>query len=160
MRNIDWNSILPGQIVTFNYKSNDVKQAIKRTVLCINPLLKYRKKNGRTTKFFVAIQLDTVLSEPITPVKINRLIQTLGGPELQDGAIAVDIPTTKQGVITQRQQGILMEKVKKLKLDEHIRTFNLRKCKRYRVFLETKYKELPSSTIRMLESRMKLNYED
>ena len=88
------------------------------------------------------------------------MIQTLGGPELQDGAVAVDIPTTKQGVITQRQQGILMEKVKKLKLDEHIRTFNLRKCKRYRVFLETKYKELPSSTIRMLESRMKLNYED
>ena len=157
MKNITWDLIKAGQIITFNYKSEGSEQALKRTVLCINPLLNYRKKNGRITKFFVAIQLDTVITPKITGPKINRLIQLLGGPELQDGAIAVDIPTNKQGIVSKKQQAILLERVKRLKLSEHIRTFKLRKCRRYRVFLENQYREIPATTIKILESEMDIS---
>ena len=79
LKNTAWHRIQPGQIVSFVYKSGQDTRGYKRTVLCINPELRYRKKNGRTIKFFVGIQLDTAVTKPMTAGELNRLIIRLGG---------------------------------------------------------------------------------
>ena len=55
MRNTTWNRILPGDIVTFIYKSKNQARGKKRWVICMDPKYTYRKQNGRITRFFVAL---------------------------------------------------------------------------------------------------------
>ena len=81
MKNTTWANIEPGQIVSFLYKSKGESKPVKRTVLCINPEIRYRKKNGRTTKFFMGIQLDTAVTKPISSGELNRLKVRLAGLE-------------------------------------------------------------------------------
>ena len=57
MKNITWTKIEPGQIVSFVYAAKG-KRAVKRTVLCINPNILYKKKDGGSTRFFVGVQLN------------------------------------------------------------------------------------------------------
>ena len=70
LRNTAWHQVEPGQIVSFLYKGQDSNRAVKRTILVLNPNLRYRKKSTKRVKsFVVGLQLDTA----ITPV-INIFI--------------------------------------------------------------------------------------
>ena len=92
IKNTAWHRIQPGQIVSFVYKAANDSRGYKRTVLCINPELRYRKKNGRTIKFFVGLQLFSQddPNSKLRPMDIKRIMDKFG-VERQSGAIAVDI---------------------------------------------------------------------
>ena len=47
MKNTNWNRILPGDIITFIYKSKNQARGKKRWVICMDPKYNYRKKNGK-----------------------------------------------------------------------------------------------------------------
>ncbi len=143
MRNTTWANIEPGQIVNFLYKGKDKTKPIKRTVLCINPELKYRKKNGRTVKFFVGVQLDTAMTKPMNSGELNRLIVQLGGLEFEEGVVAAQLPDK----LTKQQTSKILKQVRNL--SKYFRTYNLRECKRKRVFLENEYPKIPDTTVEL-----------
>lgn len=145
MRNTTWANIEPGQIVSFLYKSQGESRSVKRTVLCINPELRYRKKNNRTTKFFVGIQLDTAVTKPMTAGELNRLIIRLGGLEYEEGAVAVELPDD----VSKQQTSRILTRVRNL--SQYFRTYNLRKCKSRRVFLENDYPRIPDTTVKLFK---------
>ena len=77
IKNTAWHAVEPGQIVSFRYKSEGSKRSYKRTVLILNPDMRYRKKStGRIKRFVVGIQLDTAVSRPITETKLEDEILT------------------------------------------------------------------------------------
>ncbi len=83
LKNTAWHSVEPGQIVTFIYKSEGESRGYKRTVLIINPDMRYRKKTtGRIKRFVVGIQLDTQITRPITETKLEMLFKRVGGPRV------------------------------------------------------------------------------
>ena len=55
MKNTAWTNVESGQIVSFRYKSEDGR-SVNRTVLCLDPEFRYRKKStGRIVQFFIRI---------------------------------------------------------------------------------------------------------
>jgi len=151
VKNITWQKIEPGQIVNFLYKSNDETRAVKRVVLCINPELRYKKKNGRTTKFFIGIQLNTQGEREITSSQLKKIIYKLGGLENDEGSLEASISENISKTETKQLIKILGG------FTDRYRTFNLRKCKTKRVFLETNYKQLPKDEIKRLEVMADIN---
>ena len=92
IKNTAWHAVEPGQIVSFRYKSEGSKRSYKRTVLILNPDMRYRKKStGRIKRFVVGIQLDTAVSRPITETKLEVLFNRVGGLEFEEGAVAGDL---------------------------------------------------------------------
>ena len=51
IKNTAWHQVEPGQIVTFMYKSKGETRGYKRTILMLNPDLRFRKKTR--AKFLV-----------------------------------------------------------------------------------------------------------
>ena len=83
LRNTAWHQVEPGQIVTFLYKGKDSKRAVKRTILVLNPNLRYRKKSTKRVKsFVVGLQLDTAITPPITSTKLTLGTTTTLSPIL------------------------------------------------------------------------------
>tara|TARA_B100001094_G_scaffold278984_1_gene288883 strand:+ start:267 stop:740 length:474 start_codon:yes stop_codon:yes gene_type:complete len=145
IKNISWQTIEPGQIVTFSYNSKESKRPLKRTVLCINPNISYRKKNGRITKFFVGLQISVQGEPPMVSSKLQRIMSRLGGLELEEGVAGARLPDVVDKIDTARI-------VKQLKpFYDNFRTFNLRECKKRRVILEVDYKKIPNTAIEILE---------
>jgi len=151
IKNTTWHKVEPGQIVTFMYQSKHDSAPIKRTVLCINPEIRYRKKNGRTTKFFIGFQLSRRGEKEIMPVRLNRLLKKMGGLESEEGVLGASLDENISKVQTEKLIRILRSETSRY------RTFNLRKCKRKRVFLETDYKQLPKQEIKQLEDMAEIN---
>ena len=145
-RNIAWQSVEPGQIVMFRYKGRNSNRRINRTVLCINPEVKYKKLNGRTTKFFVGLQLDTSDSPRMTPGDFTKVIGRLGGLMKKDGTVIVGV-SDADGDIGKTETSQILKKVKQVY--RYLRTYNLRECKRSRVFLETEYQQIPKNLMRL-----------
>ena len=79
MKNTTWDRIIRGQIVNFIYKSIQQRAGNRRWVICIDPKYIYRKKNGRTTNFFVGIQIDEVGKQRQSKPVIKEIIDLLGG---------------------------------------------------------------------------------
>ena len=151
IRNTTWSKVEPGQIVTFTYKGENNTRPIRRTVLCINPEYRYRKKNGRTTKFFIGLQINTQTSRAEVPTILKRILTRLGGLEKEDGALGVDMKENITKVETSKI-------VKQLRgLTNLYRTFNLRECKRKRVVLEMDYAQIPKQEIKRLEGMAEIN---
>jgi len=92
IKNTNWASIEPGQIITFVYKSKNEIRGYKRTVLVINPEVRYRKKNGRTTKFLAGIQLSNQNNpnSKLRPSDIRGIFNRLD-VERDEGAIEAGI---------------------------------------------------------------------
>jgi|TARA_B100000085_G_C18433549_1_gene467804 hypothetical protein len=154
MKNTSWEKVQPGQIVSFIYKSKESKKGIRRTVLCLNPKLSYRKKNSRLTYFFVGLQLDTAITKPITATKFENLIKEFGGLS-KDGSITEigRFSNTISKQETQRLYQSLQDLIEKYKI---FRTYNLRECKKRRVYLEDTYRELPKDSVDELIQEQKL----
>ena len=153
MKNHSWHKVQPGQIVSFTYKNKSDVKGIKRTVMCLNPRLRFKKKSGQTTYFFVALQLDTAITRPITTTKFEKLIAEVGG-------ITVDENVREIGRFEDRtnrlETKLTYRGLKKLLTKYNIfRTYNLRECRKRRVYLEDDYKGLPKDSVDQLLSEQK-----
>ena len=125
MKNTNWNIVEPGQIVTFRYKSRS-DRSVNRTVLCLDPEFPYRKKStGRVVLFFIGLEIYAT-DKPRIPVnRLTKLFQILGTLD--------ETPTqTSQQVIEKTYESLKSF----LKINPIFKTYLLRKCRKYRVFLE------------------------
>ena len=153
MKNHTWTQLEPGQIVTFTYKSKNEKKGFKRTIMVLNPRYRYKKKNGRTTFFVVGLQLDTQIKRPITSTKLEKLISEFGGLQLDSGIKEIgrfDDNTTQAE--TKKIYKSLKDYIEKYKI---FRTFNLRECRKRRVYLEDTWKRLPKDSLDDLSEEQK-----
>jgi hypothetical protein len=159
MKNTTWERIIPGQIVNFIYKSQDQKAGTRRWTICIDPKYRYRKKNGRTSYYFVGIQIDEVGRPRQTKPVIKEIIRLLGGVAgIHDAAgrhigRQVDIEGVVQDErprdVSSGEFSKVYRKLKQIiKRESIFRTYNLRECKKRRVFLEDKYDFIPRENIK------------
>ena len=148
LKNTTWQDVKPGQIVKFRYKGRNETRRKNRTVLCINPEIFYKKKNGRQTKFFLGLQLDTSDTVAIKPGDFNKIILRLGGLLKDDGTVMVGVAGQDlTGDLGKAETEQIVLKLQKLM--KYYRSFNLRECKRSRVFVETSYEKIPKNLIEL-----------
>ena len=142
MKNISWQMVESGQIVSFRYKSSG--RSAQRTVLCLDPEYLYRKKStGRVVKFFIGLELYASDKPRIPRSVLQQLFKLLGKGD----------PTPSQ---TDAQEMEKLYQIIKgfLKRTPIFKTYLLRKCRLNRVFLETKYDDLNSLQVREVAKRI------
>ena len=136
MKNISWQMVESGQIVSFRYKSSG--RSAQRTVLCLDPEYLYRKKStGRVVKFFIGLELYSSDKPRLPVTRLKELFNILGEGD----------PTPSQ---TDAQEMEKLYQILKgfLKRTPIFKTYLLRKCRLNRVFLETKYDDLNSLQVK------------
>ena len=155
LRNTARHQDEPGQIVSFLYKGQDSNRAVKRTILVINPNLRYRKKSTKRTKsFVVGLQLDTAITPPITESKLENLFGKIGGLEIEEGAIAGDLKDRLSKAETVKLTGRLRPFYK------YLRTYSLAEARRNRVYLEVDYMRIPKDTMDKFDAEVLREYEE
>ena len=155
IKNTAWHSVEPGQIISFRYKSEGSNRSYKRTVLLLNPDLRYRKKStGRIKRFVVGIQLDTAVSRPITETKLEVLFNRVGGLEFEEGAVAGDLKDRLSKAETVKLTGRLRPFYK------YLRTYSLAEARRNRVYLEVDYMRIPKDTMDKFDAEVLREYEE
>ena len=79
MRNTSWAKVQPGQIIYFTYKSKHDDVGYPRTVLVLNPKLRYKKKSTNRSKYYlVGLVLDTRISRGLTAGQLKKLFGRIG----------------------------------------------------------------------------------
>ena len=140
MKNTVWNQVLSGQIVTFRYKSGD-NRSVNRTVLCLDPEFLYRKKGtGRIVRLFIGLELKAADKKPLPLARVRELFSLLG-----------DVDDTPEQTSEQEMQKIYTKLKFFLVKNPIFKTYLLRKCRKYRVFLETSYGTIPITSIKRME---------
>ena len=154
IKNTNWASIEPGQIITFVYKSKNGNRGYKRTIMLLNPDLKYRKKStGRIKRYVVGLVLDTQITRPLTTTKVEQLFNRTGGLEMEEDALAANLPDT----ISKAQNTKLYNRLKAfVRTNKNYRTFDRRECLKRRVYLEVDYKGIPKDTLDRFESEQRI----
>jgi hypothetical protein len=131
MKNTTWHLVQSGQIVSFRYKSQSGR-SVNRTVLCLDPEFRYRKKStGRVVQFFIGLELNATDKLRLPVGKLNQLFKILGKGD--------ETPTQ---TTTQEMEKIYQSIKGFLNSTPIFKTYLLRKCRKNRVFLENKYKQL------------------
>ena len=170
MKNTTWERIIPGQIVNFIYKSQDQKAGTRRWTICIDPKYRYRTKNGRTSNYFVGIQIDEVGKPRQSKPVIKEIINLLGGVAgIHDAAgrhvgrqvdIEGVVQDTRPRDVSSGEFKRVYRKLKQIiKRESIFRTYNLRECKKRRVFLEDKYDFIPRENIKHFIKEIDLGQE-
>ena len=156
VRNTAWTKVEPGQIVTFMYKSKGETRGYKRTILLLNPDLRFRKKTTKRIKRFVAgLVLDTAITRPLTESKVEKLFGKLGGLEFEEEAIAADLPDR----VSKAQTRVMYRRLKALvKNYKNYRTFDRRECLKRRVYLEVDYNKIPKDTLDEFRKEMERKF--
>jgi len=140
MKNTVWNQVVSGQIVTFRYKSG-VNRSVNRTVLCLDPEFLYRKKGtGRIVRLFIGLELKAADKKPLPLARVRELFNLLG-----------DVDDTPQQTSEQEMQKIYTKLKFFLVKNPIFRTYLLRKCRKYRVFLEDSYGTIPVTSIKRMK---------
>ena len=154
LRNTTWHKVEPGQIISFVYKSKGENRGYKRTIMLLNPDLKYRKKStGRIKRYVVGLVLDTQITRPLTTTKVEQLFNRTGGLEVEEEALAANLPDT----ISKAQNTKLYNRLKAfVKTNKNYRTFDRRECLKRRVYLEVDYKGIPKDTLDRFESEQRI----
>ena len=154
LRNTTWHKVEPGQIISFVYKSKGENRGYKRTIMLLNPDLKYRKKStGRIKRYVVGLVLDTQITRPLTTTKVEQLFNRTGGLEVEEEALAANLPDT----ISKAQNTKLYNRLKAfVKTNKNYRTFDRRECLKRRVYLELDYKGIPKDTLARFESEQRI----
>jgi len=154
LRNTTWHKVEPGQIISFVYKTKGENRGYKRTIMLLNPDLKYRKKStGRIKRYVVGIVLDTQITRPLTTTKVEQLFNRTGGLEIEEEALAANLPDT----ISKAQNTKLYNRLKAfVKTNKNYRTFDRRECLKRRVYLELDYKGIPKDTLDRFESEQRI----
>jgi hypothetical protein len=135
MKIATWNTISAGQIVKFRYKSEKANKSYNRTVIVLDPFYRYLKKStNRRIELLVGIEIDSDEKPPLSPIKLKQLFKILG-QERNEGEI-------KSMNETQVLQNIY-EDLKRFLVDSPVfKTYLLRKCRKYRVFITDKVEDL------------------
>ena len=154
LRNTTWHKVEPGQIISFVYKSKGENRGYKRTIMLLNPDLKYRKKStGRIKRYVVGLVLDTQITRPLTTTKVEQLFNRTGGLEVEEEALAANLPDT----ISKAQNTKLYNRLKAfVRTNKNYRTFDRRECLKRRVYLEVDYKGIPKDTLDRFESEQRI----
>ena len=154
LRNTTWHKVEPGQIISFVYKSKGENRGYKRTIMLLNPDLKYRKKStGRIKRYVVGMVLDTQITRPLTTTKVEQLFNRTGGLEMEEDALAANLPDT----ISKAQNTKLYNRLKAfVRTNKNYRTFDRRECLKRRVYLEVDYKGIPKDTLDRFESEQRI----
>ena len=154
LRNTTWHKVEPGQIISFVYKSKGENRGYKRTIMLLNPDLKYRKKStGRIKRYVVGLVLDTQITRPLTTTKVEQLFNRTGGLEIEEEALAANLPDT----ISKAQNTKLYNRLKAfVRTNKNYRTFDRRECLKRRVYLEVDYKGIPKDTLDRFESEQRI----
>ena len=140
MKNTTWYNIESGQIVSFRYKSRGGR-SVNRTVLCLDPEYLYRKKGtGRIVRLFIGLELKAADKKPLPLARVRELFNLLG-----------DVDDTPEQTSEQEMQKIYIRLKKFLEREPIFRTYLLRKCRKYRVFLEDSYGTIPVTSIKRME---------
>ena len=134
LKNTTWHKVEPGQIISFVYKTTNETRGYKRTIMLLNPDLKYRKKStGRIKRYVVGLVLDTQITRPLTTTKVEQLFNRTGGLEMEEDALAANLPDT----ISKAQNTKLYNRLKAfVRTNKNYRTFDRRECLKRRVYLE------------------------
>jgi len=143
MKNTTWQLVESGQIVSFRYKSQSGR-SVNRTVLCLDPEFRYRKKStGRVVQFFIGLELNAS-DKPSLPVgKAKQLFEILGTTD--------DTPTQ---TTTQEMEKIYQSIKGFLNSTPIFKTYLLRKCRKNRVFLENKYQSLNTLQVKQVADKI------
>ena len=154
LKNTTWHKVEPGQIISFVYKTKNETRGYKRTIMLLNPDLKYRKKStGRIKRYVVGLVLDTQITRPLTTTKVEQLFNRTGGLEMEEDALAANLPDT----ISKAQNTKLYNRLKAfVKTNKNYRTFDRRECLKRRVYLEVDYKGIPKDTLDRFESEQRI----
>lgn len=154
LRNTTWHKVEPGQIISFVYKTKNETRGYKRTIMLLNPDLKYRKKStGRIKRYVVGLVLDTQITRPLTTTKVEQLFNRTGGLEVEEEALAANLPDT----ISKAQNTKLYNRLKAfVRTNKNYRTFDRRECLKRRVYLEVDYKGIPKDTLDRFESEQRI----
>ena len=123
MKNTTWQLVESGQIVSFRYKSENGR-SVNRTVLCLDPEFRYRKKStNRVVQFFIGLELNASDKQSLPVARAKQLFEILGTPD--------DTPTQ---TTTQEMEKIYQSIKGYLKRNPIFKTYLLRKCRKNRVF--------------------------
>ena len=143
MKNTTWHLVESGQIVSFRYKSQSGR-SVNRTVLCLDPEFRYRKKStNRVVQFFIGLELNAS-DKPSLPVgKAKQLFEILGTTD--------DTPTQ---TTTQEMEKIYQSIKGFLNSTPIFKTYLLRKCRKNRVFLENKYQSLNTLQVKQVADKI------
>ena len=143
MKNTTWHLVESGQIVSFRYKSQSGR-SVNRTVLCLDPEFRYRKKStGRVVQFFIGLELNAS-DKPSLPVgKAKQLFEILGTTD--------DTPTQ---TTAQEMEKIYLSIKGFLAKNPIFKTYLLRKCRKNRVFLENKYQSLNTLQVKQVADKI------
>ena len=154
LKNTTWHKVEPGQIISFVYKTKNETRGYKRTIMLLNPDLKYRKKStGRIKRYVVGMVLDTQITRPLTTTKVEQLFNRTGGLEMEEDALAANLPDT----ISKAQNTKLYNRLKAfVRTNKNYRTFDRRECLKRRVYLEVDYKGIPKDTLDRFESEQRI----
>jgi len=147
MKNTNWSNVFAGDVVQFRYKSMDGNTG-NRTVICLDPRYKYKKKStNRVVELFVGLQIDVLgKGRVLTQTNLKKLIELLGesDQELSEQNFNDDARLVK---IFRRLESFL-------KRNDIFRTFLFRECRRRRVFLLDKYSDLNKLQIKEVGKRL------
>ena len=154
LKKTTWHKVEPGQIISFVYKTKNETRGYKRTIMLLNPDLKYRKKStGRIKRYVVGLVLDTQITRPLTTTKVEQLFNRTGGLEMEEDALAANLPDT----ISKAQNTKLYNRLKAfVRTNKNYRTFDRRECLKSRVYLEVDYKGIPKDTLDRFESEQRI----
>ena len=127
MKITNWPAIRAGQIVEFRYKSQNAKRGSKRTVFCLDPKYRYRKKStNRVVELFIGLELENFGKERIlNKLQLKLLLELLAKIE--------------QDILGQHTQQTRMQDIYAdlrifIKKYPVFKTYFMRECRRRRVF--------------------------
>ena len=143
MKNTAWTIIESGQIVSFRYKSENGR-SVNRTVLCLDPEFRYRKKStGRVVQFFIGLEINASDKPSLPVARTKQLFEILGTPD------KTPTQTTNQEMeqIYKSIKGFLAK-------NPIFKTYLLRKCRKNRVFLENKYQSLNTLQVKQVAEKI------
>ncbi len=135
MKIATWNTIRAGQVVKFRYKSEKAKKSYNRTVIVLDPFYRYLKKStNRRIELLVGIEIDSDEKAPLSPVKLRQLFKLLSQTRSSGEISAMNETQVLQNIY---------EDLKRFLIDSPVfKTYLLRKCRKYRVFITDKVEDL------------------
>jgi len=147
MKITNWNNVFAGDIVQFRYKSKEGRSG-NRTVICLDPKYRYRKKStGRVVELFVGLQIDVLGSARVlNTTEVKRLVELLGESDQDLAKVNYNDEARLRKIYTRLK--MFLEK------NDIFRTFLFRECRKRNVFLLDKYSELNRLQIEQLGKQL------
>tara|TARA_Y100001963_G_C6667342_1_gene393344 strand:+ start:108 stop:602 length:495 start_codon:yes stop_codon:yes gene_type:complete len=134
MKITTWPEVKAGQIVQFMYKSDGATKSYRRTVLCLDPKYRYRKKStNRIVELFIGLELEKFgTRRPLNRIETKLLFEKLS--KIEDDILGSSTAKTRMEDIYQDLR-LFIEKYPVFK------TYWLRECRKKRVFVRRTLKD-------------------